>query len=100
MKSVIFAIVAAVVFAAGDEKKEEKDTHSPAEEKCHGAETKGNKVCDDKFGSVTAKVTCKDSKVKTCMADEDKKQKECKEKVEAAEKKCMKECKEKVEAAE
>ena len=86
MKSVIFAIVATIAFA-------EADSHSPAQEKCHTAETKDMAICKTKFGSAAAKVTCKGKKTKaleTCMAAEDVKQKECEAKVEVAEKACMK----------
>ena len=75
MKSVIFAVIAAVVVAKEDA-HDGHGEHSPAQEKCHQAELKAEKACSDKFGSKTATETCKkekSSKRKSCMAEEDKK---------------------------
>ena len=68
----VAAVIAAVVIAKEDA-HDGHGEHSPAQEKCHQAEIKAEKACSDKFGSKTATATCKKSKSKSCMADEDKK---------------------------
>ena len=87
MKSIVCAVIAAVVFAKEDAPIQEED-------KCQKATIKANKACSDKFGSRAATSTCKSVKTserKACKDEENKKHDECKATVTESEKACTKE---------